>query len=43
VAPGSLDGLTRRHLRESFRVIAAVQSRLEASLHTGRVPGADLA
>jgi CBS domain-containing protein len=43
VAPGELDGLTRRHLRESFRVIASVQSRLEASLHTGRVPGADLA
>jgi len=43
VAPGELDGLTRRHLRESFRVIASVQSRLESSLHTGRVPGADLA
>jgi CBS domain-containing protein len=30
VAPGELDSLTRRHLRESFRGIAHVQSRLES-------------
>jgi CBS domain-containing protein len=30
VAPGSLDSLTRRHLRESFRAIAHVQERLES-------------
>jgi CBS domain-containing protein len=30
VAPGELDTLTRRHLRESFRAVARVQDRLEA-------------
>ena len=30
VAPGGLDSLTRRHLRESFRAIAHVQERLES-------------
>ena len=30
VAPGTLDSLTRRHLRESFRAIAHVQERLES-------------
>jgi CBS domain-containing protein len=29
VAPKELDTLTRRHLRESFRAIAAVQNRIE--------------
>jgi CBS domain-containing protein len=27
--PASLDSLTRRHLRESFRAIASVQGKLE--------------
>lgn len=30
VAPKELDMLTRRHLRESFRVIASVQNRVDA-------------
>ena len=30
VAPGTLDSLPRRHLRESFRAIAHVQERLES-------------
>ncbi|MFN0282142.1 MAG: putative nucleotidyltransferase substrate binding domain-containing protein [Kineosporiaceae bacterium] len=30
VAPGELDTLTRRHLRESFRAVAYVQERLES-------------
>ncbi|MBI4942045.1 MAG: CBS domain-containing protein [Actinobacteria bacterium] len=30
VAPGDLDSLTRRHLRESFRAIGHVQERLES-------------
>jgi CBS domain-containing protein len=30
VSPAELDSLTRRHLRESFRAIAHVQSRLES-------------
>ncbi len=30
VTPGSLDALTRRYLRESFRAIARVQERLES-------------
>lgn len=29
VAPGDLDSLTRRHLRESFRAIRSVQARLD--------------
>lgn len=31
VVPGALDSLARRHLRESFRAIAHVQERLEAT------------
>lgn len=38
IAPGDLDSLTRRHLRESFRAIAAVQNRLESGWQ-GRIPG----
>ena len=30
VSPQNLDSLTRRHLRESFRAVAAVQSRLQS-------------
>ena len=38
LAPDSLDSLTRRHLRESFRAIAHVQGRLE-SIWTNRAGG----
>ena len=38
LAPQELDSLTRRHLRESFRAIAHVQSRLE-SVWTNRANG----
>jgi len=38
IAPSRLDSLTRRHLRESFRAIAAVQNRLESNWR-GRIPG----
>jgi len=38
LAPDSLDSLTRRHLRESFRAIAHVQNRLE-SVWTNRAGG----
>jgi CBS domain-containing protein len=38
LAPDTLDTLTRRHLRESFRAIAHVQSRLE-SIWTNRASG----
>jgi CBS domain-containing protein len=38
LAPQDLDSLTRRHLRESFRAIAHVQSRLE-SVWTNRASG----
>jgi CBS domain-containing protein len=38
IAPSRLDSLTRRHLRESFRAIAAVQNRLESNWQ-GRIPG----
>ncbi len=38
IDPGDLDSLTRRHLRESFRAIGAVQNRLESSWQ-GRIPG----
>ena len=38
LAPDSLDSLTRRHLRESFRAIAHVQGRLE-SVWTNRAGG----
>lgn len=38
IAPGTLDSLTRRHLRESFRAIAGVQSRLESNWQ-GQLPG----
>lgn len=38
LAPQNLDTLTRRHLRESFRAIAHVQSRLE-SIWTNRASG----
>ncbi|MBL8932832.1 MAG: cyclic nucleotide-binding domain-containing protein [Kineosporiaceae bacterium] len=38
VAPAKLDSLTRRHLRESFRAIANVQSRLDSNWQ-GTLPG----
>jgi len=38
IAPGHLDSLTRRHLRESFRAIASVQGRLESHWQ-GHIPG----
>lgn len=38
LAPNTLDTLTRRHLRESFRAIAHVQGRLE-SIWTNRASG----
>jgi CBS domain-containing protein len=38
LAPSRLDSLTRRHLRESFRAIAQVQSRLESQWR-GQIPG----
>ena len=37
IAPGELDTLTRRHLRETFRVIALVQDRVDRSWLT-RLP-----
>ncbi len=30
ISPHSLDSLTRRHLRESFRAVAAIQNRIQA-------------
>lgn len=38
LAPSRLDSLTRRHLRESFRAIAAVQGRLESQAQV-HLPG----
>ncbi|WP_327004469.1 hypothetical protein OHA72_57145 [Dactylosporangium sp. NBC_01737] len=38
IAPKDLDSLTRRHLRETFRAIALVQSRVDRAWLT-RLPG----
>jgi hypothetical protein len=43
LAPGTLDSLTRRYLRESFRAIVHVQNRLESvwTNRAGEPPGAE--
>ena len=38
IAPRALDMLTRRHLRETFRIVALVQSRVDRAW-TNRLPG----
>jgi CBS domain-containing protein len=30
ISPQNLDSLTRRHLRESFRAVAAIQNRIQS-------------
>jgi len=30
ISPQSLDSLTRRHLRESFRAVASIQNRIQS-------------
>jgi CBS domain-containing protein len=37
VDPNALDALTRRHLREAFRLVASTQKTLEKTLDTGQV------
>jgi CBS domain-containing protein len=37
ISPNSLDSLTRRHLRETFRAISGVQSNVESNW-TRRLP-----
>jgi CBS domain-containing protein len=37
VDPGELDALTRRHLREAFRLVASTQKTLQKSLDAGQV------
>jgi CBS domain-containing protein len=38
IAPKALDTLTRRHLRETFRIVALVQTRVDRAW-TNRLPG----